>query len=89
MYAYKIPKKTCMYPNPEQMSNFFHAVQCQGVQFGRLYILDTNVSTVGGKPPLKDKKISKTVLPNISNPGQSIGVYYPWETARTENNQPS
>ena len=46
----------------------------------------THVSTVGGKPQLKDKQITKPILPNTSNPGQPISLNYPWETARTENN---
>ena len=62
--------------------------QAYSVQF-TVYSIYTNVSTVGGKPQLKDKKITKPILPNISNPGQPIGLNYPWETARTENNQPS
>ena len=50
---------------------------------------DTNRSTVGGKPQHKDKKITKLILLNISNPGQLVGLNYPWETVRTENIEPS
>ena len=49
----------------------------------------TNVSTVGWKPQHRDNEITKPILPNISNPGQPIGLNYPWKTVRTENNEPS
>ena len=50
---------------------------------------DTNVLTVGEKPQHRDNKITKPISPNISNPGQPMGLNYPWETVRTENNEPS
>ena len=51
--------------------------------------LYTNVSTLGEKPQHLDKKITKPISPNISNPGQPMGLNYPWETVRTDNNEPS
>ena len=51
--------------------------------------LDTNVSAVGEKPQHRDKKITKPISPNISNPSQPMGLNYLWESVRTENNEPS
>ena len=48
----------------------------------------TNVLMVGGKPQHRDNKITKPILPNMSNPGPPIGLNYPWATVRTGNNEP-
>ena len=45
----------------------------------------TNVSTLGEKPQHRDKKITKPISPNISNPSQPMGLNFLWETVRTEN----